>query len=71
MPVRVSSGSMRTDPQKVVVKQLKMPWTIAVTNGDLVRHGSRRSGSMATLTSKKFCHLRLDEGVCSAGYGSS
>ena len=33
----------RTDPQKVAVKQLKMPWTVAVTNENFVRQGS---GSM-------------------------
>jgi hypothetical protein len=36
----------RTDPQKGVVKQLKMPGTIAVTNGNFVRHNPRGSGNM-------------------------
>jgi hypothetical protein len=35
---------MRTDPQKVAVKQLKMPWTIVVTNEHSVRHKVERIG---------------------------
>src|SRR6266851_7101225 len=61
----------RTDPQKGVVKQLKMPGTIAVTNGDFVRHNSRGQEIWTTRTREKLCHIRLDHRVRSTGYGSS